>query len=164
MRSLDSSDRRSGKRALSQAKRDSPLRFDRTTRMKVVALVVLLSAAAAGIAAAPGAHSLRPAPADVYLGVACNASGRNCGRVGVAVWLPRTADQVAARLLGSSVALATAHSGSGRYGFRRYWTGFHRFPTMRVDPGSPVRVRSTVVLGGVGRSYVRSVYLSAGWG
>jgi hypothetical protein len=148
-----------------RARPDSGIRSDRRTGMKVVArAVVILAAVSTGIAAGSGTHSVPPAPSDVYLGVACHTSDTNCGRVGVAVWLPRTADVVTARVLGSAVWLTTTHSGSGRYGFRRYWTGFHRFPARRVHPGSLARVRITVVLGGRSRAYVRSTYLSAGWG
>jgi hypothetical protein len=133
--------------------------------VKVVALLVVLAAAGTtGIAAGSGARSAPPEPSDVYVGVACHPSGTSCGRVGVAVWLPRTADLVTARLLGSAVRLTTTHSGSGRYGFRRYWTGFRRVPARRVHPGGLVHVRVTVVLGGMLRAYGRSAYLSAGWG
>jgi hypothetical protein len=127
--------------------------------------VVFLAAATNGIAVATsGRHSSPPSPSDVYLGVACHTAGANCDRVGVAVWLPRSADHVTACLLGAGATLATRHAGSGRFGFRRYWTGFRRVPPRRVHPGALAPVRIIVTLGGMSRASVRSVYLSAGWG
>jgi hypothetical protein len=133
--------------------------------MRLVVLVVMfLIAAAPNLAAAPRTRSSPPTPSDVYLGVACHVSGTNCGRVGIAVWLPRAADHVSARLLGVRVTLTTAHAGSGRYGYRVYWTGFRHFIPLRIHPGSLIRVRITVALRGTSHTNVRYVYLSAGWG
>jgi hypothetical protein len=133
--------------------------------MKVAVLAsVLVAAAAPGTAAPSGAASAPPAPSRVYLGVACHTAATACGRVGVAVWLPRAAAGVTARLLGSRVALGTTHSGSGRYGFRRYWTGFARFPARRVHPGRLITVRITVAQDGARRTSVRSYRLFPGWG
>ena len=129
----------------------------------VVAAIVVL-AAAPNLAAAPGASSSSPVPTDVYLGVACHDTVTKCGRVGVAVWLPRAADHVSARLLGTHVTLATRRGGSGRYGYRVYWMGFAHVIPPRIHPGSLIRVGITVTLRGASRIHVRSVSLSAGWG
>jgi hypothetical protein len=132
--------------------------------MRVALLSVMLLAAAPSLAAAVETRSSPPVPTDVYLGVACHGSGTNCGRVGIAVWLPRAADDVSARLLGSRVTLTTGHAGSGRYGYRVYWTGFGHFAPTRIHPCHVTRLRITVAVRGASHTNVRFVALSAGWG
>jgi hypothetical protein len=105
-----------------------------------------------------------PAPDDVYVGLACRVAGADCGRVGLAVWLPRPADRVWATALGERIVLTTDRSGSGRYGFRRYWTGFARLAPARVRPGEAVRLHVTVVLAGKTRTATRAARVSSGWG
>jgi hypothetical protein len=97
--------------------------------LAVIVLMLVLSACASGTS--------RPAPkpSNIALGVACHIGGQtSCGRVGVAVWLPRAADQVTARLFTRSVQLSTTHSGSGRYGYRRYWSGFAKVALAQLHP------------------------------
>lgn len=151
-------------RTRSRPRPDSAVILNRRAEMRVaVPFVVLL--AAVGLAPASRTRSPpAPSPSGVYLGVACHRSGVACGRVGVAVWLPRAADHVEALVLGARVRLATTRAGSGRYGFRRYWTGFRRVPPRSVHPGRFIVVRVTVTLRGMSRPSLRSVYLSAGWG
>ena len=129
-----------------------------------LATLLLAAAVATGGTSHVRAERAPPAPSDVYLGVACRDGASACGRVGVAVWLPRAVDRVEARLLGTHVRLATDHAGSGRYGFRRYWTGFVRVPPTRVQPGRRVRVRIAVTLAGTTGTTVRRAFLSPGWG
>jgi hypothetical protein len=132
-------------------------------KLAVAAAAVVL-VAAPNLAAAPGSRSSSPVPADVYLGVACHDTVAKCGRVGVAVWLPRAADHVSARLLGTDVTLTSRRGGSGRYGYRVYWTGFAHVVATQIHPGSLFRVRIAVTLHGASRIDVRSVPLSGGWG
>jgi len=129
-----------------------------------VPLTTLLLAAAVATGAATTDVGKAPAPSDVYLGLACRDGASPCGRVGVAVWLPRAVDRVEARLLGARVRLATSHAGSGRYGFRRYWTGFVPVPPARAQAGRRVRVRIAVTLAGTTGTTVRRAFLSPGWG
>lgn len=104
-------------------------------------------------------------PSGVSLGVACRVGGETaCGRVGVAVWLPRVATRVQATLLGRTIMPSTSDAGSGRYAYGRFWTGFVHVSPSRIEPGAHVPVRVAVAVNGSRASTVRSVYLSAGWG
>jgi hypothetical protein len=132
-------------------------------RMLILAIALVCIFVVNNAASAP--RPLAPRPSNMFLGVACHVGGdTRCGRIGVAVWLPRISNHVSARLLGRTVELSTSHAGSRRYGDERFWTGFLLVASSGIHPGSNVRVRVAVTLGSSRRSSLRTVYLSAGWG
>jgi len=132
--------------------------------MRACSVVLVLSTLAVS-ACAGGSSVSPPRPSGIDLGVACRFGGQtSCGRVGVAVWLPRVADRVTARAFAQAVRLSTPHSGSGRYGHRRYWTGFAKVVPTRLDPGARVHVLISTTLGTSTATTSRKAYLSAGWG
>lgn len=140
--------------------RDLRLMPGRNRQMRMpsvaIALVCILTANNAVSAHRP----LAPRPSSVFLGVACHVGGDpRCGRVGVAVWLPRIANHVSARLLGRTVELSTSHAGSRRYRYERFWTGFFHVAASPIHPSSNVPVRVAVTLGSSHRSSPRTVYL-----
>jgi hypothetical protein len=131
--------------------------------------VVLLTVCASALASASvGASQSVSAPRlarSPYLGVACPKPANSCGRIGVAVWLSASGTSIDVTLLGRNVKLSTSHSGTGAYGYRRYWTGFIHLPPAQVKPGtSDIRIRIRVVGGGTTVNFTRFAYLSAGWG
>jgi hypothetical protein len=101
-----------------------------------------------------------------FLGVACRSEIKPCGRVGIAVWLPKRARAVSAVLLGQKVRLFTPRPAiSGKQGFRRSWKGYAHVAPSRVKPGATLPLDVDVQWkDGSDNSASRSVWLSAGWG
>jgi hypothetical protein len=101
-----------------------------------------------------------------FLGVACRSEKKPCGRVGIAVLLPRRAQAVGAVLLGQKVRLFTPRPAiSGKQGFRRFWKGYVHVAPSRVKPGATLSLDVDVTWKDGSRgSASRSVWLSAGWG
>ena len=101
-----------------------------------------------------------------FLGVACRSENESCGRVGIAVWLPKRARAVSAMLLGQKVRLFTPRPAiSGKEGFRRFWEGYAHVAPSRVKPGATLPLKVDVQWKDGSRSSAsRSVWLSAGWG
>jgi len=131
-------------------------------RVALLAACAFTVSPAIALAQRLAAPKLARAP---YLGVACRQPANSCGRIGVAVWVAGPATRIDVALLGRKVRLATSHTGTGAYGFRRYWTGFIHLPSAQVKPGTnDVRVRITVMGGATTAHFTRLVYLSAGWG
>jgi hypothetical protein len=137
---------------------------DRIGRMGRCVVPIIFSTLALS-ACAGGSSASAPRPSSIDLGVACRVGGQtSCGRVGLAVWLPRVADRVTARAFAQTVRLSTSHSGSGRYGYRRYWVGFAKVVPTQLHPAGHVRVRITTTLGASTAAASRTAFLSAGWG
>ena len=62
-------------------------------------------------------------PRAPYLGLACRGPVSPCARIGLAVWLPRSARSVSAVVHGHSCTLRTG-SGTGAYRRGLFWQGF----------------------------------------
>jgi hypothetical protein len=138
--------------------------YSRIGRMRWCAVATIVSMLVLTDCAS-GSSALAPRPSGIDLGVACSVGGQtNCGRVGIAVWLPRVADSVTAQAFAQTVRLSSPHSGSGRYGHRRYWTGFGKVVPTKLHPGVRVRVRITTTMGNTSSTTSRKAFLSAGWG